>query len=71
MDPHTGKLYPSVEAARADGVRKPIGLHATPEQARRISSLVAKQNARDKREKQLKKKAKKKKAKASRKRNRD
>lgn len=70
MDPNTGKLYPSLEAALMDGVKNPVLLTTTPQNARRISSAVQQLHAIEKHEKWLKKKAKKKAAKHARKKNR-
>jgi len=40
MDPNTGRLYESRDAARLDGVKEPVELIATREQAERISEAV-------------------------------
>lgn len=40
MDPGTGTLYPSVDAARAAGVEHPIEVTGRPEDVERISAAV-------------------------------
>ena len=40
MDPNTGTLYPSVEAARAAGVTNPVEVYGRPEEVERISAAV-------------------------------
>ena len=45
MDPHSGKLYDSLEAAKADGVRKPTPVKGA-EFARQLSSEVKSANNR-------------------------
>jgi hypothetical protein len=41
MDPHSGKLYPSLDAAKADGVADPILLEGPPAELERVSRAVA------------------------------
>ena len=40
MDPGTGTLYPSVDAARAAGVTNPVGIDGRREDVERISAAV-------------------------------
>jgi len=41
MDPGTGRLYPSLTDALADGVRNPVELIGRPQDVERISAAVA------------------------------
>lgn len=67
MDPNTGRLYPSVEEAKLDGVLDPVELLATQEQAERISAAVGGVHTK---EQKTKKKSQRKMSKKSRKANR-
>jgi len=40
MDPNSGRLYNSVEEAKADGVENPVEITGRPEDVRRISAAV-------------------------------
>lgn len=40
MDPHTGKLYGSIEDALTDGVKRPVYISGSKKQATRISNAV-------------------------------
>jgi len=40
MDPHTGRLYESIEDAKADGVENPVELVGRLEDVQRISAAV-------------------------------
>jgi hypothetical protein len=42
MDPHSGKLYPTLQDALDDGVRKPIEIIGRPEDVERVSLAVKK-----------------------------
>jgi hypothetical protein len=41
MDPGTGRLYPSLDAAKLDGVLYPVQLTGRTEDVERISAAVA------------------------------
>jgi len=41
MDPHSGRLYESLQAALADGVRNPVEMKGRDVDIRRISEAVA------------------------------
>ncbi|WP_372595647.1 hypothetical protein [Actinotalea sp.] len=41
MDPNNGRLYPSVEAAKAAGVTSPVLVEGAPEDVQRVSDAVA------------------------------
>ena len=41
MDPYSGRLYPTVEAAKADGVENPVEITGREEDIRHISDAVA------------------------------
>lgn len=68
MDPHTGKLYPSLEDAYRDGVSKPVEIVGRPEDVERISLAVQKLVRNE--EKRKARKAKRKTAQMSRRENR-
>lgn len=51
MDPHSGKLYPTVEDALRDGVEKPVELIGRPEDIERISHAVKKLSSLEKKNK--------------------
>lgn len=40
MDPNTGRIFPSLDAARLAGIEEPVEISGTPEQVERISSAV-------------------------------
>lgn len=44
MDPYSGKLYPTVEAALLAGVKEPVELTGTPEAVTAISKAVRAQH---------------------------
>ena len=41
MDPNSGRLYESVEDAKADGVENPVEVIGLPEDVQRISNTMA------------------------------
>jgi len=41
MDSNSGRLYPSLAAARLDGVVSPVEITGTPEAVERISAAVS------------------------------
>jgi hypothetical protein len=46
MDPDSGRLYPSLEAARADGVANPVEIRGELEDLQRISEVLQAEQAR-------------------------
>ena len=67
MDPYSGRLYPSLDAATAAGVINPVELSGRPEDIQRISAAVASEWTR---EQKAKRNAKNKAARAARRNNR-
>lgn len=64
MDPNTGRIFPSLDAALLAGVEAPVEITGTPEQVKRISQAVGRVYTAEQR---AKKRAKNKAARAARK----
>jgi len=67
MDPYSGRLYPSLDAAKLEGVLHPVEITGRPEDIERISAAVASDWTR---EQKAKRNAKNKAARAARRNNR-
>lgn len=67
MDPNSGRLYPSLDAARAAGVANPVEITGQPEDVERVAAAVRSEWTR---EQKAARKARNKTAAASRRQNR-